>query len=100
MSKRQLVSIFTTPSTPKQTPKPTPKPASKLKNILLQQLQDPQKSTPMPASKTKKPVPTLIKIDDEFEKGETTKSRPLSKNIWYEWYDWLMSHIPKSEKKV
>lgn len=30
---------------------------------------------------------------------ETAKNRPLSKNAWYEWCDWLISHIPKSVKK-
>ena len=27
------------------------------------------------------------------------KSRPLSKNMWYEWYDSHISHIPKPMKK-
>ena len=27
------------------------------------------------------------------------KSRPLSKNTWYEWCDWLINHITKSVKK-
>ena len=27
------------------------------------------------------------------------KPTPLSKNTWYEWYDWLISYIPKSVKK-
>ena len=28
-----------------------------------------------------------------------TERRPLAKNMWYEWYDWLINHIPESVKK-
>ena len=33
---------------------------------------------------------------DEFEKNKMTKKRPLAENTWYEPYDWLISHVPKS----
>ena len=42
--------------------------------------------------------PYLYEVD-ELEKMEMTKSRPLSKNTWYELYDLLISRIPKSVKK-
>ena len=34
----------------------------------------------------------------DSEKKEMTERRPLAKNMWYEWYDWLISHIPESVK--
>ena len=30
---------------------------------------------------------------------EIAKTRPIPENTWYQWYDWLISHIPKSMKK-
>ena len=29
-----------------------------------------------------------------------TKNRPSVKNALYDWYDWLITHIPDSIKKV
>ena len=37
---------------------------------------------------------------DELEKMEAVKSRPFLKNTWYEWYDCLISDIPKSVKSM
>ena len=43
------------------------------------------------------PEPLAINVD-KLEKMEMTKSRPLVKIIWYEWYDLLSSRIPESVK--
>ena len=37
---------------------------------------------------------------DKFEKKELTKKRTLTKNTWYNWYDWLINHIPEPIKKM
>ena len=29
-----------------------------------------------------------------------TKKKPLAKNSWYEWYDWLISHFYEFVKKA
>ena len=43
-------------------------------------------------------MPTSNKTD-EFETSKIVKNRPLAEGTWYEWYDWLISHNPKSVKK-
>ena len=82
MSRQQVESIFTRPSTPKSTSKPALKPKK-----------------PTPFLKPKKHEPTSITIDEEFEKSEMEKTRPLGESTWYKWYDWLIDHIPESVKK-
>ena len=43
-------------------------------------------------------TPELLPVDlDELEKMEMGKTRPISKNNWYQWYDWD-NNIPKSMK--
>ena len=37
---------------------------------------------------------------DKFEKKELTKKRPFTKNIWYDWDDWLINYISESIKKT
>ena len=80
MSRQQLESIFTTPSLPKPTTKPTLKP---------------KKRTPTPAPKSKKPTSISINL----KKVKWHKNRVLAENTWYEQYDGLINHIPKSVKK-
>ena len=36
---------------------------------------------------------------DKFEKKELTKKRTFTKNIWYDWYNWLIKYIPEPLKK-
>ena len=36
---------------------------------------------------------------DEFEKSEISKNRSLAGNTWYDWYEWLIDHIPNSVQK-
>ena len=36
---------------------------------------------------------------DFYEKIEMAKTRPILKTIWFQWYDWLINHIPESMKK-
>ena len=36
----------------------------------------------------------------ELEKMKMPKATPISKNTWYEWCGWLISHILKSIKKL
>ena len=51
----------------------------------------------------KKLKPINISINDmekkELEKKELTKKRTLTKNTWYDWYDWLIIYIPEPIKK-
>ena len=37
---------------------------------------------------------------DKFEQKEMMKKRPLSKNLWNDWYDWLLNEIPDPIKMV
>ena len=30
---------------------------------------------------------------------ETAKTRAMTENTWYQWYDWVINPIPKSVKK-
>ena len=92
MSRQQLESIFTALSLPKPTHKRVPKPKSGTPTPALRH------KNHTPAPKSKKPVPTTIGIDNEREKFEMAKNRQLAENTWYEWYDWLINHIPESEK--
>ena len=32
-------------------------------------------------------------------KKELTKKRTFAKNVWYDWYDWLINYIPEPAKK-
>ena len=36
---------------------------------------------------------------DQFNKMETAKTRAITENTWYQWYDWVINPIPKSVKK-
>ena len=60
MSRKQLESIFTTPS----TPKPNAEDCSKTKKRTSMIASRPKIFTPTPTSKSKKHAPTSISIDD------------------------------------
>ena len=46
----------------------------------------------------KVPVTPTQQEMDIFEKQEMSKSRPQVKNKLNDWYDWLVSHVPKTVK--
>ena len=35
---------------------------------------------------------------DKFEKTKLTMKRTFTKNVWYDWYNWLVIHIPEPIK--
>ena len=50
-----------------------------------------------------RPTGTLESLPNnlhEVEKMEMVKPRPVPGNIWCQWYDWLIRHIPESMKSV
>ena len=73
-------------------------PTAKSKYISQTEAEGKEKSKPELKSTTPELILNLDKVD-ELGKMEAPNSRPLSKNTWCKWYDWLNSHIPKTLEK-
>ena len=47
--------------------------------------------------KKRRSISTSISMD-ELKMSKMVKNRPLTKNIWNEWFDWLIGNIPEPVK--
>ena len=41
----------------------------------------------------------MIDDMDKIEEKGMTKKRQFAKTTWYDWYNWLINHIPQVHKK-
>ena len=83
MRKAELVALFQNNGTPEDPRAPTP---------CTMPPPPTQTWEPVDDRRQRKPSPQEMDI---FEQQEVSKSRPQVKTKLDEWYDWLISHVPK-----